>query len=312
MISLRQTVRILILALSVFCGTRAVSLAGDDNPATNKNAPAGKHLLRYKFSPGEIIRWQVEHRAQVRTTVSGTTQTAETYSGSVKVWQVSQVSPQGEATFVHSVESIDMRQKLTGRQEVTYNSQTDAAAPAGFEAAAKSVGVPLSLIVLDTRGTITRREQKQAQPNSQAQITLPLPEQQVATGDQWDQPSDIELPQKDGSVKKIKTRQRFTLNSVENGVATIHIETQVLTPVHDPAIEAQLIQHETEGNVRFDIEQGRVIGQQTDLDRHVVGFQGDASSLHYVTRFVEKLLPKQQATAAKPMVTGAAKSSRKK
>jgi len=312
MISLRQTVRILMLALSVFCGTRAASLAGDDNAATNKNAPAGKHLLRYKFSPGEIIRWQVEHRAQVRTTVSGTTQTAETYSGSVKVWQVSQVSPQGETTFVHSVESIDMRQKLTGRQEVSYNSQTDAAAPPGFEAAAKSVGVPLSLIVLDTRGTIVRREQKQAQPNSQAQITLPLPEQAVATGDQWDQPSDIELPQKDGSVKKIKTRQRFTLNSVENGVATIHIETQVLTPVHDPAIEAQLIQHETEGNVRFDIEQGRVIGQQTDLDRHVVGFQGDASSLHYVTRFVEKLLPKQQATAAKPMVTGAAKRSRKK
>lgn len=315
MISLRPTVRILILALCVFCGTRAASLAADDNSAADKNAPAGKHLLRYKFSPGEIIRWQVEHRAQVRTTVSGTTQTAETYSGSVKVWQVSQVSPQGEATFVHSVESIDMRQKLTGRQEVSYNSQTDAATPPGFEAAAKSVGVPLSLIVLDTRGTIVRREQKQAQPNSQAQITLPLPEQAVAAGDQWDQPSDIELPQKDGSVKKIKTRQRFTLNSVENGVATIHIETQVLTPVHDPAIEAQLIQHETEGNVRFDIEQGRVIGQQTDLDRHVVGFQGDASSLHYVTRFVEKLLPKQQATAAKPMraaASGAGKSQRKK
>jgi hypothetical protein len=324
MISLRRTAWMSLLASCVLYSASGAAFAADkpsadktapEKSAARKEAPAAKHLLRYKFLPGEIIRWQVEHRAQVRTTVSGTTQTAETYSGSVKVWQVSNVGPKGEATFVHSVESIDMRQKLTGRQEVTYNSQTDATAPPGFEAAAKSVGVPLSIITLDPRGKIVRREQKQSQPNSQAQITLPLPEQAVATGDQWDQASDIELPQKDGSVKTIKTRQRFTLTGVESGVATIHVETQVLTPIHDPAIEAQLIQHETEGNVRFDIDQGRVISQQTDLDRHVVGFQGEASSLHYVTRFVEKLLPKQQATAARPQrrpASSAGKSSRKK
>ena len=27
-------------------------------------------LLRYKFHPGETIRWEVEHRTNVRTTVS--------------------------------------------------------------------------------------------------------------------------------------------------------------------------------------------------------------------------------------------------
>ena len=39
-----------------------------------------KYTLRYKFHPGETIRWEVEHRSNVRTTVSGTTQTAETLS----------------------------------------------------------------------------------------------------------------------------------------------------------------------------------------------------------------------------------------
>ena len=281
----------------------------------DKPAAAEKQKLRYKFLPGETIRWQVEHRAQVRTTVGGTTQTAETFSGSIKVWQVSQVAPNGDATFVHSVESVDMRQKLTGRQEVTYNSATDAAPPPGFEDAAKSVGVPLSVITLDARGGVVRREQKLAQPNTQAKMTLPLPEQAVAVGDQWDAPSDVDLPQKDGSVKKVKSRQRFTLTSIDGGVATIHIETQVLTPIHDPGLEAQLIQLETQGDVQVDIEKGRIISQQTDLDRSVVGFQGDASSLHYVTRFAEKLLPQQPATATRPHRTtagGAGKSSRAK
>ena len=36
------------------------------------------YLLRYKFQPGETLRWNVLHRNRVRTTVSGTTQTAET------------------------------------------------------------------------------------------------------------------------------------------------------------------------------------------------------------------------------------------
>ncbi len=290
-----------IALFALACAQCVSTLAADEPAQGEKPSASQKYLLRYKFHTGETIRWEVEHRAQVRTTVGGTTQTAETFSGSVKVWQVSQVANSGEATFVHSVESVDMRQKLTGRQEVAYNSQTDAAPPPGFEDAAKSVGVPLSVITLDARGNVVRREQKQQrQQETQSQITVPLPEQAVAVGEEWNLPFDIDLPQKDRSIKKVKTRQRFTLVGVEGRVATIRVETQVLTPIHDPAIEAQLIQHETAGTVRFDIEQGRVIGQQTDLDRHVVGFQGEASSLHYVTRFVEKLLPQRQDTAARP------------
>ena len=62
----------------------------------------------------------------MRTTVSGTTQTAETRSESVKLWEVKEVDETaGQATFVHSVESVDMRQSVSGRQDVHYNSETD-------------------------------------------------------------------------------------------------------------------------------------------------------------------------------------------
>ena len=39
------------------------------------------------------------------------------------------------------------------------------------------------------------------------------------------------------------------------------------------------------GRVRFDIDEGRVLGQQMDIDKPVVGFRGDASSIHYVNRY---------------------------
>ena len=53
------------------------------------------HDLRYKFKQGEVLAWKVEHRATIRTTIAGTTQTAETESHSVKVWHIMKVGEPG-------------------------------------------------------------------------------------------------------------------------------------------------------------------------------------------------------------------------
>ncbi len=277
----------------------AVTLADDADKPADTSTDKPTYLLRYKFQPGEILRWKVVHQALVHTTVSGTTQTAETRSESIKVWNVTEIDAEaGKSTFVHSVESVDMRQAVTGRQEVRYNSATDAVVPAEFDAVAKAVGIPLSTITLDNRGLISNRHEERAQPNANpGEMTVPLPEKEVAVGESWSLPHDASVRQKDGSTKTVKTRQEFTLSEVDKGVATIKITTIVLTPIRDAALEAQLIQHVTDGSVRFDIAAGRIVGQQTDIDKRVIGFQGEASSLHYVTRFTEELLP--QAAVAK-------------
>ncbi len=271
---------------------------------------AEKYTLRYQFHPGESIRWDVEHRSNVKTTVSGTTQTAETLSASVKLWRVMAVKPDGSATFEHSVEQVDMRQKLTGRDEVRYNSKTDPKPPVGFEDAAKSVGIVLSVVTIDAKGKVVSRERKYpkkqagnesttAPAQSEGWMTIPLPDEAVAVGHTWSLPYDIDLPQPGGGTKRIKAVQQFKLEDVKTGVATIHVSTEILTPIMDPAIESQLVQREAEGRVRFDMDAGRIIGQQMDTDKHVIGFRGEASSIHYLNRFAEKLLPETTKTAGK-------------
>ena len=85
------------------------------------------------------------------------------------------------------------------------------------------------------------------------------------------------------------------MEEVKTGVATIRFSTDVLTPVTDPMVESQLVQRESVGRVRFDIDEGRILSQQIDIDKHVVGFRGDASSIHYVNRFSERLAPAEIA-----------------
>jgi hypothetical protein len=261
-----------------------------------------KYTLRYKFQAGEDCVWKVEHKARVRTTVSGTTQTADTTSISAKRWKISDVKPDGAFSLVHSVDYVDMRQQMSDRDEERYDSREGTKPGPGFGDVAKAVATPLTIATLDARGKVLKREEKQSQPNAnKGQMTVELPEEPVAIGKSWNQPFDIDVTVKDGAMKRIKAQQHYVLEAVENGLATIRVETQWLTPNRTPEIEAQLIQRDTSGTVKFDIAAGKVVFQQVDIDRNVIGFQGDASSMHYTTRFTEELLPAAEAkTAAKP------------
>jgi hypothetical protein len=298
-----------LLALAIF----AASAHGGDSSASKSDSgsTAEKYTLRYQFQPGETVRWEVLQQSQMKTTISGTTKTAEMVSKSVKCWRVKDVSPDGTATFENLVESVDMCRKFSERDEVRYNSLTDKEAPLGFEDVAATIGVPLAVVTMDAHGQILHRERKPlkaAARNEEGLMTIPLPEEPVAVGHTWSLPCEIELPLGDtGTFKKVKTVQTFTLEGVKTGVATIRVATKILTPIHDPALEAMLIQKEQSGTVRFDVDAGRVLRQQMDLDRRVVGFtpNNPASSLHYVNRFTETLLEAEPKTAAQPDAPGA-------
>lgn len=259
--------------------------------ATFAGAEDGKHLLRYQFAKGETLRSRVVHQAQVRTTVEGSSQTASTVSKSTKVWFVSEIDDEGQITFVHSVEHVDMKNEITGREGIAYDSRSDEQPPQGFEHVAKRIGVPLTRIKMTDTGKILDREELAPDDASQpSQIVMPLPEEAIAVGETWAHPQNFVLRLEDGTTKPIKSRQRFELKKVAHGVATIHVATQILTPVTSAEVRSMLVQRESEGTIRFDIDAGRLLGQKIDLDRHVVGHPNPKSSMHYRTRFTEELI----------------------
>lgn len=106
----------------------------------------------------------------------------------------------------------------------------------------------------------------------------------------------IELPIDGGGIKRIRTRQVFTLNELKDGIAVIHMERQILSPI-DPTTEVKLIQGELTGTIRFDIDRGRVVSQEAEVDRRVLGFRGPTSSIHLRTLFTEKLVADETKTA---------------
>jgi hypothetical protein len=272
-------------ALFVFFLALRLSHAGDQ---------AATYQLQYKFRRGEEIRTKVAQVSTIETTIAGSTQTTEMKSYSTKLWRITEVEQSGAMTLENLVENVDMRNQMSGRQEVRYNSQTDAAAPPGYEDVAKSIGKVLSIVTIAPTGAVLKREDKGRRPAAEQRgsLLVPLlPKEPIPIGHVWSVSTDVDVATDDGGARPIKTRQRYELERVEKGVATIAVETQILTPTSDPKIRVQLIQRLSKGHIRFDTEAGRILSQQTDLDERVLGFSGAESSMHYVARFTEELLP---------------------
>ena len=131
-------------------------------------------------------------------------------------------------------------------------------------------------------------------------ITIPLPAEPVAIGATWEETHTISVELKDKLKKGIGVRRQFTLKSVTDDVAVIGVEFQALTPIIDPAIEAQLIQHFTVGDIQFNLAEGRIDSQQIALDKRVLGFAGPASSLHYQMQLTETLATETPQVATRP------------
>jgi hypothetical protein len=258
--------------------------------------------LAYKFTAGEEIRTKVVHLVTVETKIQGTEQTASTRSVSTKLWKIKRIEGSGNIVFENSVEHVDMWEKVTGRAEVRYNSATDALPPQNYERAAGAVGKVLSVVTMDPHGRVVAREDKQQQFNPGiGDLSIPFPSQAVKVGATWSIPDEVKVKLDDGTFKKISTRQQYKLEKVETGVATISVATQILTPVNDPKVQSQLVQRLQKGTIKFDVEAGRLLHKQMDLDESVFAFNGPGSHMQYLARFTEEpLSAADAATAGKP------------
>jgi hypothetical protein len=298
------TAILIALALFVVAGR---SMA--EEPVTPVN-DGTKYDLRYKLSAGDVLRYTVDHRAAIRSTIDDTSQEAQTKTESVKAWKVTDVLPNKDIEFMSVVERVHMLNHLPDRAPAEYDSVKDKVPPPGFEDAAKAIGVPLSVTRITPRGKVVSHKLKlqQSAADRDAQVAIRLPDEPVEIGATWDEPFDVAVQLEGNATKSIQTRRHYELKSVANGVATIDVTYQILSPI-DAKIESQLVQRLMKGTVRFDIEKGRVDSQTVEVDKRILGFAGPTSSMHYVMRMEEKLT--DEKVAKRPTRTPSQKSARR-
>lgn len=276
LISPRSLTFALLIAL---CGS---PLAAQDNQ---------KYELKYKLRSGEKLVAKVVHVAETRTQMSGQEESSQSRTTSEKAWIVKDVNDKGEMTFEYRINSVNLRQSVGEGEELAYDSASDDKVPDMFKSVADSIGKPLATVRINAQGQVLDRDKELKTPElGMGDLTIPLPPKPISVGENWAVPREMRVKLESGAFKKIKVRELYTLRKVATGVATISIETQPLTPVNDPAVEAQLIQQLSKGEIRFDVDAGRMLSKRLDWSEEVVGFRGPETSLRYDSKFTEELV----------------------
>ena len=288
---LSQAVLILLLTTLTLQG-EPQDLAQQLDKATSAAITAAEatkeYRLAYRMKAGHNIRSRVVHLVSMDTKIEGEFESLKSRSVSTRVFQISNVDDQGNMTFVHLVEDAELWQKVTGKDEVRYDSKQNGVVPENYIKVAEAIGKPLATITVSPDGTVVRRNDAVSQFNPGIGMLLPqLPPKSVRIGQRWFSMEKVRLRLQNGRVQAIQIRKQYKLEHVKNGLATITVRTQVLTPVSDPKVQSQLMQRLQHGTIQFDLDMGRIYSSKMELDERVIGFRGAASMIHYLSRMTE-------------------------
>jgi hypothetical protein len=284
---------------------------GDDAPT---------YRLQYRFEPGQVVRYTSSHEGMLETTKGDLTETARNRSETDKHFRVVSVDDTGVATLELVIDRVRMSARFGDGRPVEFDSREAKEVSPAFHGVSQTVGKPLARIRVAPTGELLSSKPLIG-PELQSQVAAPAP----ATGSGGGKDDDpnknflVVFPPRplrvgEGWRDQYKTRvhltrqltqevtllRQYELTGVKDGVATVELTTSVITPIHDPALAAQLIQKAPGGTIEFDLQRGLMTSRVLTVDQTEVGVIGSDSTMHAKTRLEERLVAERKAESGKP------------
>jgi hypothetical protein len=259
------------------------------------------YRLVYKFATGQFVHFEQTSDAQMTITHPGgeTKQTNE--SQTWKQLRVVSVDEHGLATLEPILTRVKMSAQIANLNPVAFDSaDKDATVPKEFEEVVSSIGNAQSRAVFTSNGELVKMtllngaSEKMAAQAAKADPILNflvvLPKDPVGVGAVWKDRFQAPVSVGNNLSQLVTLQRQYTLAKVTGSIATITSRISVMTPLSDPAIEAQLCQRTPSGVIEFDLDRGLVVSQTASVNQQVVNAFGPMTVLQAKTETREKLV----------------------
>jgi len=273
-----------------------------------------RHTLRYRFTAGESVYFS-SHNETARRFIQNVREIETNDSvDALKHYQVLSVTPDGGAILELTIDRTRMSVD-NGTSLFIYDSMKDKDPPAAFQVIHGTVGRPWLRVTVNALGETTNYQTpaglKVPESADYVSRVLPvLPEQPVAIGETWKEPFTVDAPNGDVEIepgkpltRPINMQRVYKLASVENGIATLDLRTEVLTAKRSPKEEVFIIQRKFTGTISIDMANGRLVGRHLEIDGSVVGYDGPMSAMSVKMAQKDAYEPSGATTAAQPAAT---------
>ena len=277
--------------------------------ASSAAADDATHTLRYRFTPGESVYFSSHNETTRRYALSAHEVNTNDSVDSLKHYKVLSVTPDGGAVLELTIDRTKMACD-DGTIHFAYDSTTDKDPPDAFQEVHGTIGRPWLRVTVNALGQTTNSETPRGVkvPESADYLSrvLPvLPEEPIAIGKSWKEQVMVDVtvdqvPVEEGQTplkRSIKLQRVYTLQSVEDGIATLALRTEVLTPRRTPKQDVELVQRLFRGTVTIDTVNGRLVGRDLTIDGSVLGYDGPMSVMSVKMTQKDAYVPTGASTA---------------
>lgn len=256
-------------------------------------APGGK-VLRWRFTPGETLRYAMTQRATHRVAASENSPATE-FASSQSIdlsWKVEAVDAQGVASLIERIDRLRMKSESPQGVVTEFDSASEKDPPTMSQAAAATMRAVVArtfLVKMSPQGAILERKpltsarseadkrkdkdkssaKDRSSPSPAQEPPAPmlwrvaLPEGPVAPGKTWTEAATTTSPLMGPAT--LESRFRYEGSETRDGRTLEKITFRVrMKPRGEPAPKAfQVSQQESEGAYYFDNAAGRMVEMQT-------------------------------------------------
>lgn len=295
----------LTLALACFVAPGPVEAGPVEAPRPTEGV-----TLRYRFAPGEVVRYRAESEATFLARKGDLTEKNASKSSSEHHYEVVAVASDGTATLRLAIDRVRMQAAFNDQTPVAFDSDSAEEPASQFRGVRRSVGKPLAeLRVLPNGKTIDARRLTDAEPDMPVNgatgpdgettgVFTVFPERPLRPGDEWSDTFKTRVSVTARLSREVTLIRRYRLETVERGAALVSVRSALLTPIDDPQLLVQLIQRQFVGTVRFDLASGRVTSRTTEADNTEIGWADGDGSLRAVSQWTERLIDAQPAAVS--------------
>lgn len=257
------------------------------NSAQAQNAP-----WQFRWQKGQVLTYRAEHQTAVFEVAEGNKLESVAKLNLVKRWQVADIDAKGVATLYLVLAGMRNEQKRPNGEVLLFDSANlDKSTPEMREQMGKFIGQTLAILRMDGQGRII--EVKQGSPSryeAEHPFLVVFPNIAPAEGQTWLRPFSVTLDPPHGTGEKYEATQRFQCAKIAGGKATLAVTTQFKALPEAAKDQVPLLQKLGEGQLVFDLQNGRMQSVQLNIDRTLQNHLGDGTSYRFQSRYVEELI----------------------
>jgi hypothetical protein len=256
-------------------------------------ALASAQAPQLRWQAGQTLAYRAEQVTQTVETLGETKIETQTRLTLNKRWQVLAVEANGVATLQLSLAAMRLESTPPSGKPVLFDSAApDKSTPELTKELAKFVGVPLAVLRVDGYGRVLEVKESKFGPASRYEAEPPfvgvLPAALPQPGQGWERSYQLTLEPPQGTGEKFAAVQRYVCKAADSAALTMTLKTELKNPPAAPGDQVPLLQMQPEGEVVFDVHNGRLHSVSLHIDKELKNQAGEGSSYHFQSTYTEQ------------------------